>query len=77
MANKLLHWIIVINFIVGIAYSCYQIFWVLQPVGHYGPLGLNALYVQPEIFWARRAYAIEAWIAISGFSVYLAVKHKV
>lgn len=72
--NKAIHWIIVLNFLTGIAYSIYQIFFVFTPSGFHGPLGAAALTIDPQIFWARRAYALEAWIAISGLSIYLAIR---
>lgn len=68
-----IHAIVIVNFVLGIAYSCYQIFYVLQPAEIAGPLGVNALKIDSNVFFARRAYAIEAWVAISGFSVYIAI----
>lgn len=71
--NKIMHLVIILNFISGIAYSFYQIFFVFSVSGYIGPLGISALTADPTIFWARRAYAIEAWIAMVGFSIYLAI----
>ena len=71
--NKFLNWFIIVNFLVEILYCCYQVFWVLAPAGTFGPLGGTALTMDPYLFLARRAYAVEAWIAITGLSIYLAI----
>jgi hypothetical protein len=71
--NKYLNWFIIANFVMEILYCCWQVFYVLAPPGTFGPLGGTALTMNQEMFWARRAYAVEAWIAISGLSIYLAI----
>lgn len=70
---KILHWFLIVNFAVNVFYAGYQVFFVLVPEGHIGPLGAAASQVSPELMAARRMYAIEAWISITGLSVYLAV----
>jgi hypothetical protein len=66
------HWAIIINFVVEIAYCTYMIFNVLA-VGDGGPLGEAALQLDHEFMVTRRLYAIEFWIAMAGLAIYLAI----
>ncbi|MFC1705900.1 hypothetical protein ACFL59_03645 [Planctomycetota bacterium] len=67
-----LHWFIIANFAVEIAYASYMVFFVVAP-SEGGPLFSRALELPHEAMVTRRLYAIECWIAIAGLSVYLAV----
>ena len=67
---KILHWFLIINFIVEILYSAYQLFFV---VGGGGPLFYRVQEISFELLVTRRLYAIEAWIAMAGLSIYLAI----
>jgi hypothetical protein len=67
---KILHWFIILNFLVEIFYSAYQLFFV---VGGGGPLFSRAQEISFELFVKRRLYGIEFWIAMAGFSIYLAI----
>ncbi|MHA1292868.1 MAG: hypothetical protein ACTSQJ_09400 [Promethearchaeota archaeon] len=69
----IIHWIIIINFILEILYGAYQTFIVLAPEGHTGPLFNTAQDLSYEDMVIRRLYAIETWIAITGLSIYLAI----
>jgi hypothetical protein len=74
LAWRLLHWGIVANFAAGIAYAAYMVFVVLRPPGGgIGPLGATAHGVDPAWLLVRRAYAAEAWLAIGGLAIYLAL----
>mgnify|MGYP000947899012 CR=1 FL=1 len=55
------------------AYAAWQIFVVLQPPGTFGPMFGRAVDLPPEVMLARRLYAIEAWLALLGLALYLAV----
>jgi hypothetical protein len=67
---KILHWFLIINFVVEILYSAYQLFFV---VGGGGPLFYRAQEISFELLVKRRLYAIETLIAIAGLSIYLAI----
>jgi len=71
---KAIHYLILINFVVQIVYATYMIFYVITPEGSSGaPLFGGALDMPIEKMVTRRLYAIEFWIAFSGFSVYFAL----
>ncbi len=71
---RVVHWVIVANFAIGIAYAAWMVFVELRPPGGgIGPLGAEAHGMDPTILIVRRLYASEAWIAIGGLSVYLAI----
>ena len=67
------HWIIIVNFLVEIAYAGYIIFVVLRPDTGGGPLMDAARTIDMDLMTRRRLYATECWIAIAGLSVYLAL----
>ncbi len=67
---KILHWFLIVNFLVEIFYSAYQLFFV---VGGGGPLFNRAREISFELLVKRRLYAIEALIALAGLSIYLAI----
>ena len=70
---RLLHWFIIFNLLIQIAYASYMIFFVVTPAEGSGPL-LGAADTFPvEKMVTRRLYAIECWIAIAGLSIYLAI----
>ena len=69
---QLLHWVIIINFMVEIAYANYMIFTVFSPA-EAGPLFDRAKSFPFEMMMSRRLYAVEAWLAIVGLSIYLAI----
>jgi len=70
---RVVHWVIIVNFAVQVFYGAYMVFFVMVPPGHVGPLGGAAGLLPPDQMMARRLYANETWVAISGLSVYLAV----
>ena len=67
---KVIHWIIIINFIVQIGYGFFQVFFV---VGGGAPLFFAAQTLPFETMITRRLYAIGTWIAIVGLSIYLGI----
>jgi hypothetical protein len=69
---QLLHWFIIINFAVEIIYANYMIFSVFSPPDA-GPLFDRAATFPFEMMVTRRLYAVEAWLAIIGLSIYLAI----
>ena len=70
---RLLHWTIIANFVSGLGYAAYMVFFVVSPAGISGPLSAAALSIPFEMMVTRRLYAMEFWIAVSGLSIYLAV----
>lgn len=70
---RIIHWVIVVNFLVQVFYGAFMVFVVMVPEGHIGPLGGAAGALPPDKMMARRLYANETWVAISGLSVYLAI----
>ena len=69
---QLLHWFIIINFAVEIIYANYMIFSVFSPP-EAGPLFDRAADFPFEMMVTRRLYAVEAWLAIVGLAIYLAI----
>jgi hypothetical protein len=69
---KVIHWVIIVNFAVQIAYGAYMVFVVVAPEGG-GPLMDQATTFPFEQMMTRRLYASETWIAIVGLSLYLAI----
>jgi len=71
---RVLHWVIIVSFVVNILYGAYQVFFVLTPAtGQVGPLFGAASSIPPELVMLRRAYAAEVWLSIVGICVYLAI----
>ncbi len=70
---KAVHWVIIINFFLEIIYASYMVFFALTPPGASFVLFGSAEKIPFEIMMKRRLYAIEAWIAITGLSIYLAL----
>ena len=68
-----LHWLIILNFLVEVAYAGYMVFVVMAPESGAGPLWGRAKAYPFELMSVRRMYAIEAWLAIGGLSIYLAI----
>jgi hypothetical protein len=69
---KILHWIIIINFILQILNGMYQVFiWGGALTLFGGSVDLTF-----EEMVTRRLYAIETWIAIVGLSIYLAIVYR-
>ena len=67
------HWVILVNLVAQVFYIGWQVFVVLQPPGVVGPVFGKALDIPPEIMAARRAYAVEGWMALIGLAVYVAI----
>ena len=68
----IIHWVIIINFILEIFYGGYKTF-TLNPAGEAMVLFDQAKDLPYEMMVTRRLYAIETWIAIAGLSIYLAL----
>lgn len=66
-----IHWLIVVLFLVEIAYSTYMVFFVIG--GSKWPLFLKAVETPVEVILKRRLYAIETWLAFGGLCIYLAI----
>jgi hypothetical protein len=67
---RVVHWVIIANLLVEIAYGTYMVFVVLAPTGP-GPLFEEARNLPFEEMMVRRQYALETWLAIVGLSLYL------
>ena len=68
-----IHWGIILHFLIQIGYSSYMVFVALRPPGVSGPLFGAALDLGFEDMVTRRLYASENWIATSGLAIYLAL----
>ena len=68
-----IHWVIILNFVIEIAYAGYMVFSVLRPDTGGGPLFEKALTMPFQQMTTRRLYAIECWIAMAGLAVYLGI----
>lgn len=68
---RLLHWVIIINFLIEIGYGLYMVFFAVG--GSRWPLLARAVETPIEVILKRRLYAIETWIAIAGLAIYLAL----
>jgi len=74
LALRILHWVIIINFVLGIVYSMNQIFIVLAPDGGgVRPLGKLVMNADTDKLVLRRLYALECWLEMGGLCLYLAV----
>jgi hypothetical protein len=72
IAVRGLHWAIIVNFVVELAYAAYMVFFGSTPELR-GPLGNRAGQLAPEKMVVRRMYAIEFWLAMAGLATYLAI----
>lgn len=71
---RVIHWIILGNYLSNILYAAYQLFFVLKPPGgKAGPLWGQADDLAPDLMAARRGYAAEAWLSTAGLTTYLAL----
>ncbi len=70
---KIVHGLILANFVSGMAYAGFVLFVILAPEGGGGPLWGRAAEVPMELLAKRRLYALEFWVAFSGFAIYLAL----
>lgn len=71
---RVLHWGLILNFLINILYGGYQVFFVIVPEGHAGgPLFGAASGMPFEDLVVRRLYASEVWISTAGLAIYLAI----
>ena len=71
---RLIHWLIIVGFAQQIVYDLYQLFFVLRPdSGYVGPLFGAALEMPYERLMLRRMYSLEAWLAMTGLAIYVAI----
>lgn len=69
---RVLHWVIIINFALGILYGAYMVMFVIGGGGGW-PLFNRATATPIEIILKRRLYSLETWVATAGLAVYLAL----
>ena len=65
-----LHLAIILNFITGMFYAAYMVFFVVTPAES-GPLWERATTIPFEMMTTRRLYAAEFWLTTIGLSAYL------
>lgn len=71
---RILHWVLIANFVLNICYGAFQLFVVLAPEGGgIAPLFGAAETMPAELLLVRRAYATEVWLSITGLAIYLAI----
>ncbi len=68
---RVLHWLIIVNFVLQIGYGAGMVFFVVRPDDVSGPLYGAASAVPFELMVTRRLYALETWVAIAGLAIYL------
>lgn len=68
---QIVHWAIILNLVVQVAYGSFQVFYVLQPKGVVGPMFGHAMEIPFELMMARRMYALESWVAFLGLALYV------
>lgn len=73
MAFRALHIFLIVFLAQEVVYAGWQLFVVLAPDGHIGPLWGAARDLDPQLFLARRLYALEAWLAGGFLAVYLGI----
>ena len=73
LALRILHVVLLANFASNIFYCAYQVFVVLAPDGHVGPLWGAASDLPIELVVKRRLYAIEFWVTIGAAAIYVAI----
>lgn len=73
--RRVLHWFIILNFLAEILYGMYMVFFVVG--GTRWPLMAKAVDIPMNVILRRRLYAIEAWVAIAGLSIYLGITEMV
>lgn len=69
---RLVHWVIIANFLIQVGYGAYMVFFVVTG-GSPGPLFGDATALPFEAMMVRRQYALETWVAIGGLAVYLGI----
>ncbi len=68
---RVIHSLVILNFIVEISYSFFMVFFVIG--GGKFPLLRRAVETPMEVILKRRLYAIEAWLAVGGLVLYIAI----
>lgn len=69
-----LHWVIIVVFVVQLVYTAYQLFVVFAPPdGGIGPLLDAGKDVDADNVLIRRGYGAEFWMTAAGLVVYLAL----
>ena len=68
---KLLHLAILATLAIQGLYCLGQLVFVLSPPGVAGPLFGAAAEIDHDLLVARRLYAIEGWIALTGLAIYV------
>ncbi len=69
--RRFVHWLIIFVFLTEIIYGFYMVFFAVGGTRY--PLMRRAVETPVEVILKRRLYAIETWIAIAGFAVYIAL----
>ena len=72
IALYLLHAVIILNFLSGMFYAAYMVFFVVTPAES-GPLWDRATSIPFELMMTRRLYAAEFWLTTIGLTAYLAI----
>ncbi len=73
--RRILHWLIILNFLAEIIYGMYMVFFVVG--GSRWPLMATEVDIPIDVILRRRLYAIEAWVAIAGLSIYLGITEMI
>ncbi len=68
---KILHGLIIVNFLIEILYGSYMVFFVIG--NHRWPLFGKAVETPLEVILKRRLYSLETWVALGALCIYLAI----
>jgi hypothetical protein len=71
--RKYVHLAIIANFVMQLGYASFQVFVVMAPEGHIGPMFGAAMEMPHDLMMIRRMYALEGWVAFGGLALYLAL----
>lgn len=75
--KRILDVLIQIFIIIGFLYAAFEILVVFKNPQGGLVLLQNALTIDPQIFLARRLYALEFWIILTNYFVYLGLRKRI
>lgn len=75
--KRLLDLLIQLFIITGFLYAAFEILFVFKNPQGGLVLFQNALTIDPQLLLARRLYALEFWIVLTNYFVYLGLRRKI
>lgn len=77
LVKKVLDILLQIFIISGFLYAAFQIMFVFKDPHGGLVLFQDALTLDPQVFLARRLYALEFWIILTNYFVYLGLRRRI